>query len=110
MDVSKSTQLLDQLRALSEQAKNNTVSNSLPTEENADGLAFSSVIKDAIDGVNAKQKASAELTKAFELNDPNVPLSDVMIEMQKARVSFEALKQVRNQLINAYKEVMSMPL
>ena len=110
MDVSKSTQLLDQLRALSEQAQNNTASSNLAASEDADGLAFSNVIKDAIDNVNEKQKASAELAKAFELNDPNVPLSEVMIEMQKARVSFEALKQVRNQLINAYKEVMSMPL
>ncbi len=50
------------------------------------------------------------LAEAFEKGDAGVELSQVMIEMQKARVSFEAVKQVRNQLVTAYQEVMSMPV
>ncbi len=33
-----------------------------------------------------------------------------MIAAQKARISFEALTQVRNKMVAAYKEIMSMPL
>jgi len=32
----------------------------------------------------------------------------VMVEMQKARVSFEAVSQVRNKLVEAYREIMNM--
>ena len=71
---------------------------------------FSELMKESINNVNDQQMKAGELTKAFEMNDPNVPLSTVMIEMQKARVSFEALKQVRNQLVDAYKQVMNLPL
>jgi flagellar hook-basal body complex protein FliE len=33
-----------------------------------------------------------------------------MIATQKASVSFQAMLQVRNKLVDAYKDVMSMPL
>ena len=51
---------------------------------------------------------AAELRDRFEQGDKTVELSRVMVEMQKARVSFEAVKQVRNQLVTAYQEIMSM--
>ena len=38
----------------------------------------------------------------------NVDLSQVMIAVQKSRVSFEALTQVRNKLLTAYQDVMNM--
>jgi len=37
-----------------------------------------------------------------------VELSEVMVAMQKASLSFEATTQVRNKLLSAYKEVMNM--
>lgn len=44
------------------------------------------------------------------MNDPNVSLAEMMIERQKARVAFEALSQVRNQVVSAYRDIMNMPL
>lgn len=110
MSELKTNELLSQLQMIARQVQEGNPG--LPvnqTEENST-LNFSEIIKESIDGVNGQQMKAGSTAKAFELNDPNVPLSSVMIEMQKARVSFEALKQVRNQLVDAYKQVMNMPL
>ncbi len=69
---------------------------------------FAQLIKNSIDKVNETQKTSASLATAFEQGDPNVNLSDVMVAIQKASVSFQAMTQVRNNLVSAYKEVMNM--
>ena len=37
-------------------------------------------------------------------------LTDVMVAQQKASVSFQATLQVRNKLVEAYKDVMNMPM
>ena len=41
---------------------------------------------------------------------PGVELPQVMLEMQKANVSFRALAEVRNKFVDAYREIMNMPL
>ena len=37
-------------------------------------------------------------------------LSDVMIARNKSSVAFEATLQVRNKMVDAYKELMNMPV
>ncbi len=108
MEKINSNELLNQLQVLARKVQEGS---SLDSNSDVNKTTqFSELMKDSINKVNDQQMKSGELTKAFEMNDPNVPLSTVMIEMQKARVSFEALKQVRNQLVDAYKQVMNMPL
>jgi flagellar hook-basal body complex protein FliE len=102
----KINELLSQIRSISSQVepKNNIEQNGNET------ISFSSVLKTSVDKVNEQQMMAADLANRFEQGDSTVELSRVMIEMQKARVSFEAVKQVRNQLVTAYQEVMSMPV
>lgn len=71
---------------------------------------FGSMLKQAVNAVNDTQLKSAELQTAYEMGDPNVDLTEVMIQMQKASVSFEAMTQVRNRMITAYQDVMNMPV
>lgn len=40
--------------------------------------------------------------------EPGIALNDVMTDMQKASVSMQMGIQVRNKLVSAYQEVMSM--
>jgi flagellar hook-basal body complex protein FliE len=47
---------------------------------------------------------------AFVTGDPGVSLAEVMIAKQKASIAFEATIAVRNTLLSAYKEIMSMPV
>ncbi len=69
---------------------------------------FQQLIKKSIDSVNQQQQQASALAQKFELGDPNVDLVRVMVEMQKARVSFEATSQIRNKFVEAYREIMNM--
>ena len=72
------------------------------------GTDFGDLVKRSIDSVNETQGSARRLAERFEMGDENVDLVRVMVEMQKARVSFEAVSQVRNKLVEAYREVMNM--
>ncbi len=69
---------------------------------------FQALIKNSIDSVNSQQMQAQQLAQKFEMGDPNVDLVRVMVEMQKARVSFEATTQIRNKFVEAYREIMNM--
>jgi flagellar hook-basal body complex protein FliE len=69
---------------------------------------FADALKATLDQVNGAQKQSEELGKRFTMGDDSVNLSDVMISMQKASISFQATVQVRNKLVSAYHDIMNM--
>ena len=72
--------------------------------------SFGDLLKNSIDSVNEAQQHASALKKSFELGDPGVDLARVMIASQKASVSFQAMNQVRNKLVEAYKDVMNMAM
>jgi flagellar hook-basal body complex protein FliE len=69
---------------------------------------FAAVLKSSLDGVAAMQNNADATEKSFVLGDPNVSLSNVMIDMQKANISFQTAIQVRNKVIAAYNDIMNM--
>jgi len=71
---------------------------------------FASLMKKGIDQVNEYQQRAGDMATAFERGAPGVELQDVMLEMQKANVSFRALTEVRNRVVSAYQEVMNMQI
>lgn len=71
---------------------------------------FADMLGQAINKVSDTQQASTQLAKAFEIGQSGVDLTDVMIASQKASVSFQALTQVRNKLVQAYQDIMQMPV
>lgn len=101
------SQLLHQMRDMASMAESK-----MPVEAGADVAKadFAQLLKESVNKVNETQQTSASMATAFEMGDPNVNLSEVMVAIQKANVSFQAMTQVRNNLISAYKEVMNMPV
>jgi flagellar hook-basal body complex protein FliE len=71
-------------------------------------LDFSSLLKASLDGVAQAQTKSEDMQKAFVLGDERVSLSDTMIAMQKASISFQTTVQVRNKVVQAYNDIMNM--
>lgn len=71
---------------------------------------FSVLLKQALENVNGLQKQSSAMATAVEMGDPSVTLAQAMIAGQKASIAFDATVQVRNKLVEAYKEIMAMPL
>jgi len=72
--------------------------------------SFADLLKQAVDSVNETQQRSSAMQTAYEMGDTSVDITQVMIQMQKASVSFEAMTQVRNRLVSAYQDIMNMPL
>ncbi|HYE37816.1 flagellar hook-basal body complex protein FliE [Methylocaldum sp.] len=100
LDINK---ILTQMRVMRDQAR----STALPTDNTVD---FGTLLKDSIDKVNDTQQQANKLAEAFESGETDASLSEVMISLQKASLSFQAMVQVRNKLVEAYKDVMNMPM
>jgi len=98
--------LLNQMQALESLAKSQQMQPEIKTDQ---GSNFGELMQQAINQVNETQMQATSLTTAFELGE-NIDLSQVMIAVNKSRVSFEALTQVRNKLLTAYQDVMNMPV
>ena len=64
----------------------------------------------SIQEVNQAMQTSKGVTAQFEAGDPSVSLAEVMITAQKASLQFAGMTEVRNKLLNAYQEVMNMPV
>jgi flagellar hook-basal body complex protein FliE len=79
-------------------------------EEVSEQNSFSSVFQHALEQVNGSNLKAGDLTNRFESGDPNVSLSDVMVETQKANLGFQATLMVRNKIVQAYTDIMNMPV
>lgn len=76
----------------------------------AGGVDFSQVLKSAIDQVGQVQQQAQQMTENFATGQSNVNLQDVMVNLQKANLSFQQMVQVRNKLVSAYHDIMNMPV
>ena len=75
-----------------------------------EGGGFRSAMSNAIDNVSKVQNEAGELQKAFEMGDPRADLARVMVALQQSQVAFRATVEVRNRLVQAYQDVMNMPV
>ena len=83
---------------------------SAPADQTERSDGFGAALTEAIEAVNAHQKSAEALTEKFQAGDPNTSIAEVVVEMQKASISFQAVTQVRNKLIEAYQEIKNMPI
>lgn len=74
------------------------------------GSDFMSSLNSALKSVSRNQNTSSELQRQFQLENPNVSLEQTMIAMNQSSLSFQAAVQVRNKLVQAYEQVMNMPV
>ena len=71
---------------------------------------FAAELQRSLQRVSDMQNGATQQAKGFAMGDPDIALSDVMIDMQKAGIAFQATVQVRNRLVAAYQEIASMPV
>lgn len=113
MDI-KSNSLFAQMQSMSLEAMNpNTQaisSDNVIPSVNKSGSNFGDLLKDAVNSVNDLQQQAGAERKAFEMGDTSVTLAQTMISASKASIGFEATVQVRNKFVEAYKEIMNMPV
>lgn len=111
MPAIDTTRLLMELRSLAAEAQRTPSVGQGPGAAAGSGAAeFASVLKTSIGEVNSLQQNASALASAFEQGQPGVDITRVMVEAQKASLAFRAMSEVRNRLVNAYQEVMNMPI
>lgn len=78
--------------------------------EGLKGPGFSETLNNALDNVSRTQHNAGQLQQAFEMGDPRADLARVMVAMQQSSVAFRATVEVRNRMVQAYQDVMNMPI
>jgi len=104
IDTRQIDQMLAELRSAAALTGGKPPGNATP----ADGPDFSQVLKATIDQVNAAQQQAHKMAEDFSSGQDNVNLQDVMINLQKANLSFQQMVQVRNKLVSAYHDIMNI--
>lgn len=102
--------LMLEMRAMQTDAMSRVKPAAVEETQAAGGPNFAEMLGQAVGKVNETQQASNQLANAFEMGQSGVDLTDVMIASQKASVSFQAMTQVRNKLVQAYQDIMQMPV
>jgi flagellar hook-basal body complex protein FliE len=70
---------------------------------------FGDALQNALRQVNASQAQSTAMTESYERGE-TTDIASVMLARQQASIGFEATLQVRNRLLTAYRDIMSMPV
>jgi flagellar hook-basal body complex protein FliE len=102
-------QILERNEALQRATQNAGVVAPAGTQGVSGPNSFAATFEDALKTVNAGQNEAARLSEAYERGE-TTDIAKVMLARQQASVGFEATLQVRNKLLSAYKDIMSMPV
>ncbi|MDO1528352.1 flagellar hook-basal body complex protein FliE [Fulvimonas sp. R45] len=71
---------------------------------------FGALLRHSIADVAQNQLEAGRLAAGFERGVPDADLGRTMVAIQKAQLSLSAMNQVRNKLVDAYRDVMNMPI
>ncbi len=98
------------LNPLAEAPRSNALPGTVLDAPQVQPASFTETLRGAIAGVNDAQQKSGALAKAFELGEPGADLAKVMVASQQSQIAFRTTVEVRNRLVQAYQDVMNMPL
>lgn len=96
--------MLQEMQRMADEARGAPGAGDAPRE-----AGFADAMRSAVDQVNSLQMDAAGKVDAFTSGE-DIPLTEVMVATQKGRVAFEATKQVRNHLVEAYRDIFNMPV
>ncbi|MEI6894665.1 MAG: flagellar hook-basal body complex protein FliE [Colwellia sp.] len=122
MDI-KSNSLYSQMQSMSLQAMGNKLPgvgldsigvNGIPANSvgkiNESSSNFGDMLTSALNSVNELQTDAGDKRRSFEMGDTSVTLAQVMVASSKSGIALDATVQIRNKFVEAYKEIMSMPV
>ncbi|WP_426662774.1 flagellar hook-basal body complex protein FliE [Rhodanobacter aciditrophus] len=72
--------------------------------------SFSSLLRQSIAAVGNSQMEAGRMAASFERGDPGADLGRTMIAVQKAELSLRTVVAVQSKLVDAYKDIMNMPV
>lgn len=108
MDI-KAQSLFQEMQSMAAQARMD-IGPAANLHTNPSSKNFAEMLGDALDTVNSMGLESKDKQIRFELGDKSLSMADVMIAKEKSGIAFEATVQVRNKVLEAYKQIMNMPV
>ncbi len=100
--------LLSQMRQIKAQVRPpERAFNAAPVAAQGD---FSALLQASVSAVGQNQMEAGRMAASFERGDPGAVLGRTMIAVQKADLSLRTMVEVRNKMVDAYKEIMNMPV
>ncbi len=113
-------QVLSQIRSLQSQVHSPSIRPAALTTgaETASGTAaasgtggtFATLMRSGLEQANQTELRANDLADKFERGVPGVDLPTVMLEANKANLTFRAVTEVRNRMISAYTDIMNMQI
>jgi len=79
----------------------------MPSIDEPEKEGFGDLLKDMVSGVNDLQHEAAAKEEQF-LKGEITDVHQVMIASEEASVAFDLLMEIRNKLLDSYKEIMRM--
>jgi len=79
------------------------------TVKNVHNVDFKELLVNALEEVNKDQLYAEEMDQKFMMGEVN-NIHDVMIASQKAEISLSFAVEVRNKVLEAYKEIMRIQM
>jgi flagellar hook-basal body complex protein FliE len=113
-------QVLSQIRSLAAQAQspairpaalaNDAAAASGTAAVSGTGNSFATLMRSGLEQANQSELRANDVADKFERGVPGVDLPTVMLEANKANLTFRAVTEVRNRLISAYTDIMNMQM
>ena len=81
----------------------------LSAAQQPQGASFQSILANGLNATNEKITTANDLVRQFAVDD-SIPVHQVTIALEEARLSVEMAMQVRARLVETYRELMTMQL
>ncbi|MGI6452766.1 MAG: flagellar hook-basal body complex protein FliE [Syntrophomonadaceae bacterium] len=72
-------------------------------------VSFGDLLKNMIEEANTLQQRADRLTESFLMGEP-VEIHQVVLAMEKADIALRQTMQIRNKMLEAYKEIANMQI
>ncbi len=105
MNEINSAGLLAEMRVMAARAQGAT-----GRAEDSQSAGFGELLKQSVDRVNDMQQQSRMAKESFQAGTSDMSLAEVMLVSEKSGIAFQAVLQVRNKVIQAYQDIINMPL
>lgn len=103
--------VLDQIQSQARQVSDISALNPFSsTRKTAENSQFSNILLNSINNISGMQTFAKQQSQAYLTGAEGIGLNDVMVSIQKSSVALNLGVQVRNKLVSAYQEIMSMPV
>lgn len=101
-------EVLEKIRDVS--ARNKVFDHSVKVNETSDFKSVAESTRNMLNNINSSQIETEALKDKYLMGDKNISLAQVLVSTEKSKLAFEGLIVVRNRCLEAYKEIMNMPI